>query len=273
MSETQVGKSASGLPQLRRRWPSDHPWAVVLLVHGAAEHSGRFEHVGCQLAEAGLDVHSFDWVGHGQSGGDRWHIDSWGTYFTDLGERLAAVRRANLPLVLYGHSMGGLISLGYCLAGYPLPDALVLTSPWLVHSANPVLKSIIPFVARIGPGLRVAGGLKGDQLSRDPAVGVAYFADPNVSTKTTAGWASAALQAQGRIRSDLRDLGIPVYVAHGEADTVAPPHGSVEVGNLPGATRRLYPDLRHELHNEPEGAEVVATIIEWLRSVLSQSAS
>ena len=82
-----MGFSASGEQQLRRHWFGDEPaWATVLLVHGGAEHSARFDHVAAQLVEAGLDVHSFDWVGHGESGGTRWHIDS---YDSRLGAHLA----------------------------------------------------------------------------------------------------------------------------------------------------------------------------------------
>ncbi len=265
-STVETGTSASGEVQLRRRWTGvSEPWATVLIVHGAFEHSGRFDHVARQMVEAGIEVHSFDWIGHGESGGDRVDIDTWSTYWEDLAERLASVRRPDVPVVLYGHSMGGLIALGYCLSAGDLPDGLVLSAPWLEHAASPILKAIAPIVGKVAPRQRVDGKLTGDMFSRDPRVGEAYFSDPLIARKATFGWGAAVLVEQARVRNGLRDLGIPVFVVHGGADPIAPPSCSVPVGELPGAERRLFPSLRHEPHNEPEGAEVVASVIDWMR--------
>lgn len=263
----EIGVSAGGEQQLRRHWYGDEePWATVLLAHGGGEHSGRYDHVAGDMVEAGLDVHSFDWIGHGTSGGKRWHIDTYDTYHDDLAERIASIRAPDIPLVLYGHSMGGLISLGYCLSRPDQPDYLVVTSPWLETAAPPVLRAIVPVVARLFPHLRLDGGLKGEQLARNPEVGRAYFADQLVETKITAAWGAASLREQARVRAGLSKLQVPVFVVHGGADTIAHPRASAPLGDLPDAERRLYPTLRHETHNEPEGPEVVAAIIEWLRS-------
>lgn len=271
-STIEIGTSATGEEQLRRYWATEsEPWATVLIVHGAAEHSGRFQHVAQQLVEAGLEVHSFDWMGHGRSGGRRWDIDTYERYYTDLAERLTSVRRKTVPLVLYGHSMGGLISLGYSLSDQPSPDLLVLTAPWLGTAANPVLKVLTPLVGKLAPLLRIDGGLKGEQLSRDPAVGEAYFGDPLVESKITARWGAASLREQARVRAAMGGLRIPVFVTHGENDTIAPPHLSAPIADLPHGERRLYPRLRHEPHNEPEGNEVVADIIDWIRSKVQGS--
>jgi alpha-beta hydrolase superfamily lysophospholipase len=266
----EIGESATGERQARRHWSGEAPsWATVLIVHGAGEHSARYDHVAAQMVEAGLDVHSFDWVGHGGSGGARWHIDLYETYHDDLAERLVATRVPDLPLVLYGHSMGGLISLGYCLNNQELPDLLVATSPWLETAASPLLKALVPLLAKIAPRLRLDGGLKGEQLARAPEVGEAYFADPQVETKVTAAWGAASLREQARVRAGLNKLPVPVFVVHGGADTIAHPRASAPIGELPDAERRLFPSLRHETHNEPEGPEVVAAIIEWLRKRIS----
>ncbi len=265
----EIATSASGERQLRRHWSGDaSPWATVLIVHGGGEHSARYDHVADQMVTAGLDVHSFDWVGHGESGGTRWHVDVYDTYHHDLAERVVNTRVAGLPLVLYGHSMGGLISLGYCLSDNQLPDLLVVTSPWLETAAPPLLKALIPLIAKIAPRLRLDGGLKGEQLARDPAVGESYFADELVETKITAAWGAASLREQARVRAGLSKLPVPAFVVHGGADTIARPHASAPIGDLPDAERRLYPSLRHETHNEPEGPEVVAAVIEWLRKKL-----
>ena len=114
-------------------WPADSPRAHLLLVHGVAEHAGRYAHVGAQLARAGITTHAFDLRGFGGSGGHRAYVDRWPRFYDDLEDRLTEVRvaAAGLPVVLYGHSMGGLIALGYALAEppRPLPDLLVLSAP------------------------------------------------------------------------------------------------------------------------------------------------
>jgi alpha-beta hydrolase superfamily lysophospholipase len=262
----EIGTSASGERQLRRRWFGDEaPWATVLIVHGGGEHSGRYDHVAEQMVEAGLEAHSFDWTGHGASGGRRWHIETYDTYHDDLAERIAGTRRAGVPLVLYGHSMGGLISLGYCLSRPDLPDLLVATSPWLETAAPALLRAVVPWLARLLPTLRLDGGLQGEQLARNPSVGEAYFADELVETKITAAWGAASLREQARVRAGISKLTVPVFVVHGGADTIAHPRASAALGDLPEAERRLYPSLRHETHNEPEGPEVVSAVIEWMR--------
>ena len=119
-----------------RHWPAADPWASVLLVHGLGEHSGRYEHVGKRLSASGIDTHSYDHRGQGASGGRRGHVDRWSEYHDDLGERLATMRAGagTQPIVLYGHSMGGLIVAGYLLSDRSMPDLAVLTAPGLAST-------------------------------------------------------------------------------------------------------------------------------------------
>ncbi len=133
-STTETVASRDGTAIVVRQWPApDQPWAHVLLVHGIHEHSGRYEHVGDWLTAAGIDVTSYDQRGFGRSGGRRAYVDRWSQNNDDLEERLAAVRVAagDGPVVLYGHSLGGLLSLGYVVADppRPLPDVLILSAP------------------------------------------------------------------------------------------------------------------------------------------------
>src|SRR5919201_2198491 len=107
--------------------------AVLVLVHGIAEHAGRHEHVARRFAEAGIETFAADLRGFGRSGGRRAYLDRWSQYHDDVQDQLAVVRASSpgIPLILYGHSMGGLIALGYVLAEprRPLPDVLVLSAP------------------------------------------------------------------------------------------------------------------------------------------------
>ncbi|MEK6719673.1 MAG: lysophospholipase [Chloroflexota bacterium] len=268
-----------GIVLRTRHWTppggSSEPAAAVLLVHGIAEHSGRWEHVGEQLASEGLDVHAFDMRGFGASAGRRTHVRVFDEYYRDLAARLAAVRAAapGRPVVLYGHSLGGLIALGYVLRlattagapGRPVPDLLVLSAPGLDSTIPRWKIQLARLLGRVVPTFVIPSRVAGELLSRDPTVGQRYHADPLVVHGATAGFGAAALAEQVWVRSSLGALTIPTLVLHGEADELVPPAASAPLGDVAGVTRRTYPGLRHELHNEPEGRSIVSDVITWIR--------
>jgi acylglycerol lipase len=276
-STTERVNARDGTELLVRRWPipagaAGRPWASVLLVHGLAEHSGRYEHVGRQLAGAGLDVEAYDQRGFGGSGGRRAFVERWTMTHDDLEDRLAAVRaRASLagrPVALFGHSLGGLIALGYAVAdpARPLPDGLVLSAPALDSTVPGWKQTLIRVVGRVAPTRELKNDLGGTILSRDPTVGEWYTADPLNHHATTLRFAAEAFAEQARARAALRRLSIPTLVYHGEEDRLVPTVASAPLGDLAGVVRRTYPRLRHETHNEPEGPAVIADAIGWLRS-------
>jgi alpha-beta hydrolase superfamily lysophospholipase len=130
-STTRHVNARDGTPLLVREWSVEagEPWAMLLLVHGLAEHSGRYEHVGAHFAAAGIETHAIDLRGFGASGGARAWVNRWSELHDDLEERITALRTGapTRPLVLYGHSLGGLVCLGYVLDGRSEPDLLVLS--------------------------------------------------------------------------------------------------------------------------------------------------
>jgi alpha-beta hydrolase superfamily lysophospholipase len=259
--------AADGTDLLVRAWPADAPWASVLIVHGLGEHSGRYEHVGDQLAAAGLDVQSLDLRGQGRSGGRRGHVDRWSQFHDDLEERLLAVRAVagDRPVVLYGHSMGGLVVLGYLLTERHKPDLVVVTSPGLDSTVAGWKKVLAPFLARIVPTLAVPNGIDGTTLSRDPRVAGKVAADPACAKASTARFGAEALAEQARVRRDYPYLTLPMLVLHGLDDGLVPAVASERLATLPNVERRTYPGLRHELHNEPEGTAILDEVIAWLR--------
>jgi alpha-beta hydrolase superfamily lysophospholipase len=117
----------------------------------------------------------------------------------------------------------------------------------------------------------MANPISGDQLARDPAVAVAYFDDPMVQPRSTARLGAQLFAAMKRARSELARLNVPTLVIHGGADTLVPTAVSEPLAGIPGVERRVLPDLRHETLNEPEGPEVVAQIVAWLRANLPKS--
>jgi acylglycerol lipase len=271
--------AADGTDLLVRHWPADEaeaggawagaPWGSVLLVHGLGEHSGRYEHVGDQLSGAGLETWAYDHRGMGGSGGRRGDVERWSQFHDDLAERLAAVRAAahGRPVVLYGHSLGGLICSGYLLTDRPKPDLAVLTAPAL-GSAVPVWKrSLAALIARVRPTFDIPNDIKGETLSRDPSVGAKTVDDPSCVKSSTARMAVAAFKEQERVLAAVSGgFGIPALVLHGEADRLVPTESSAILATVPGVERRTYPDLRHELQNEPEGPAIIEEVIAWIRS-------
>ena len=179
--------AADGTPLHVREWPaSGKPWARVLIVHGIGEHSGRYERTGRLMSEAGLDVHAFDLRGHGLSGGRRMYVRRWEDFLDDVEVRMTAVREPGLPMVLFGHSLGALVALDYACSDRPAPDLLVLSAPPLDARVPGWQRLLAPVLGAVAPTLVIGNPITGDQLTRDPAVGVAYFADPLVQPRSTA---------------------------------------------------------------------------------------
>ena len=264
--------AADGTPLHVREWvASGEPWADLLIVHGIGEHSGRYERTGRLLAAAGIHVQAFDLRGHGLSGGRRVYVRRWDDFLDDVEVRLAAIREPGRPLVLFGHSMGALIALTYACSDRPAPDLLVLSAPPLQAAVPGWQRVLAPILGRVAPTVVLANPITADQLARDPAVGVAYFADPLVQPRSTARLGAQLFSAMKRANAQLGQLKIPTLVIHGGGDTLVPTAGSEVLAALPGVERRVLPGLHHETLNEPEGPEVVAGIVEWLRAQVRSS--
>jgi len=265
-----------GLTLRTRHWaPTGEPWASLLLVHGLSEHSGRYERVGDWLAAAGIDTWAYDQRGWGGSSGPRGDLERWDDLLDDLAERLAALRTVSppgRPLVLYGHSMGGLVATGYVLSDRPRPDLLVLSAPGIDSGHSRTLRLLATTVDRIAPTWRPPAIHHGALLSRDPAVGEAFRVDPLAVHDPTARFGARAFAAQrttrealDRLRASGRPFPVRTLVIHGDDDRVVPAASSERYAAFPNVDRRLWPGLRHEAHNEPEGEQVIGEVIAWLR--------
>jgi len=262
-----------GTPIFVRHWPAvGEPWASALLVHGLAEHSGRYDHVGRQLASSGIEAAALDLRGFGRSGGPRATIDRWSQLHDDLEERVVAMRRVapTRPLVLYGHSLGALVILGYVLDGRARPDLLVL-SALAVRARIGILQRIaVGVLGRIAPGLRIPNGIDPNVLTCDPAVGAAYAGDPMCVHRSTLRFARAGFAEQRRVARGIDRLAIPTLVVHGGQDRLVPLEASRVLVGRPEVTRIVYPTMRHEVHNESDGARVVADVVGWVRERISR---
>ncbi len=255
--------------------PAGEPWAVAEIVHGLGEHGGRYDNVAEALTGAGIDTWAYDHRGNGGSGGPRVYVERWPILHDDLEARLTTLRDANpgLPLVLYGHSLGGLVACGYVLSGQDrlLPDALVLSAPGLEADLPGWKKSLAGTLTGIVPRLKIANGLPKGSLSRDPAVGAKADADPLCSTKSTVRWAAEAFAEQDRLRAllpGLASMPVPTYVLHGAADPIVPVRATQVLEGKGNVMRRVHEGLRHEQHHEPEHEAVLAEVVAWLRETL-----
>lgn len=269
----QVG-AKDGTSLLVRHWPvqTGEPWASMILVHGLAEHSGRYEHVGAQVAAAGIEAFAYDQRGFGGSGGPRASVERWSQLHDDLEERLVAARSVDpdRPLVLYGHSVGGLVALGYVLDGRARPDLLVLSAP-AIQADLPLLPRLaVTVLRRVAPGTMLKNPFDGTALSRDPEVAAKYVADPLNQHRTSARFAHAAFAEQRRVWAALNRLSMQTLVIHGGLDRLVPTASSAVFEGMPGVTRKVYPELRHEVHNEPESPMVVKDIVAWVRERVSR---
>ncbi|HVD30272.1 MAG TPA: lysophospholipase [Methylomirabilota bacterium] len=267
-----VVRARDGIELHAYEWPAaGTPRAHLLLVHGIAEHAGRYRHVASQLANAGITTHAFDQRGFGGSGGHRAYVDRWSQYHDDVEDRLAEVRSVadGLPVVLYGHSMGGLIALGYTLAdpARPLPDLLVLSAPAIDATVPAWKRRLADILGGTVPRFAIANTFPKGGLSSDPAVEAAYLADPVAVHRTTARLGVSLFREQDRVKSALtsgRPLPVATYVLHGADDPIVPEWASRSLEGRTNVTRRVYDGLHHETHNEPTGATVIDDTIAWI---------
>ncbi len=270
-STTTTVPARDGTPLLVRSWPpTGAPWLHVLIVHGLEDHSGRFRRVGDQYASNGVAVHAFDQRWSGGSGGRPGDVDSWDQLLDDLEQRLGATRSAagGVPVALHAHSFGGLLAADYLLSSRPKPDLAVLTAPGLDDNLARWKHSIAPIAARIVPTLQLPNGIDPESLARDRSDAALYGDDPLKVRTSSTRFGALSFAAQARVTAAVTSadrLGLPTLVLHGSADTLVPSAASEPFDRLADVRRVVYPDLRHELHNEPEGPAVIADIVGWLR--------
>lgn len=251
-----------------REWPAGRPRYVALLVHGYGEHIGRYEEVAGVLREHGAAVYGVDHTGHGRSEGERVLIEDFEDVVTDAHTVAGLARTAHpgFPVVMVGHSMGGLVAARYAQRHPGELTALVLSGPvigdWELPRRLLALDEI--------PDTPISPA----SLSRDPAVGAAYAADPLV-------WHGPmkrpTLEAFVRTLDTVAkggDVGrLPLLWVHGDDDRLVPLPGSrVGVEPLSGGdlTERIYPGARHELFNETNRAEVFADVTRFLDGALTR---
>ena len=268
--------TADGLKLHLREWPCDDARGTVLIVHGLGEHIGRYAHVAAQLLRCGRNVVGYDQRGHGQSDGARGRSNRPDDLLRDLAIVIDAVRaRHPGPLVLLGHSMGGLVAAQMAAGGLvsPVPawhrpvDALVLSSPALDAGMSGAQKALLAVLGPLAPNLAIGNGLKPEWISRDPAVVKAYTDDPLVHDRVTPRLVRFIVDGGEFVRAHAARWRVPTLLLYAGSDRCVAPSGSAAFAAAAPArvvTARVFAPLFHEIFNEPEQADVFAVLAAWL---------
>jgi alpha-beta hydrolase superfamily lysophospholipase len=264
--------AADGTRLFRRSWLPADPKQLFVAVHGFAEHSGRYDHVGAWFAARDFAVHSYDHRGHGRSDGERGHIESFSQLLDDLEAFLDLVRREHpgLPLLVMGHSLGGLVVATLLVERKPDLLGAVTSAPPLElgPGVSRMRLRIARGLRRFAPRLRLGAGIDSKDLTRDAKVASDYDDDPLVFKRATASFAAETLETITRTGSAGMHVQVPLLMLHGEADRLCPPRGSRAFHAQlrgPGHRLRIYPKLRHEILNEPEQEQVFEDVLGWLQ--------
>jgi alpha-beta hydrolase superfamily lysophospholipase len=275
VSETTLDAPGRVRLHLRTTRPEGDARGIFILVHGLGEHGGRYDHVASALTAVGVVVCAFDNRGHGRSTGLRGHVDTFADYTSDLQLVIAEARSAHgedLPLLVYGHSMGGLIVLSHQLeypnapvAGFAVSNPLIRTAfePSRIKAAAGRLLS------RVLPKLRLDNELDASGISRDPAEVKAYQEDPFVHSLVSTRWFTSMTSAALRVEQDAARLRTPsLWILSGADPVVDSKAGAAAARLAQGAEVKVYPDSVHEPHNDLDRELVIADLTAWVGSRL-----
>lgn len=269
-------QSPQGANIYYQHWqPQDAPKAVLLVVHGLAEHSGRYMNLVNYFVPRGYAVYGLDHIGHGKSDGRRVYIEHFSDFTGPLKTYFDMIQgwHPGKPVFLVGHSMGGLIGAVYLLEHQNELKGAVLSAPAVKVSdtISPVTITVGKILSAILPKAGLLA-LDAAAISKDKAVVSAYINDPLVYTgKVTARLAAEMLSAMQRVTAQAADIRLPILLLQGSADRLVDPSGAKmlqENASTPDKTLKVYDGLYHEVFNEPEREQVLQDVEAWLEAHL-----
>lgn len=253
--------------------PEKKAKAVVALVHGHGEYSGRYQHVADFYTKNGLAVISFDLFGHGKSGGQRGHLPEDNAYLSSIDNLLvyASTQYPNLPVFLRGHSLGGELVLWYALDRKPKINGIISTAP-LLASFEPV-PPLKLFLAKtmnfIYPSFSMKSEINTEALSKDKSVITNYTADPLVHGIISARLGWTILEKGKWLIVHATEFPLPLLLMVGANDRIVD-RSSIDkfAEQVPDIDYKIWDGLYHELHNEPEKEAVLKFELNWINKHL-----
>ena len=253
--------------------PKEHEKAVLLVVHGLGEHSGRYLNVVKHFVPLGYAVYGLDHIGHGKSEGVREYVEQFAD-FTDtltIFYNMVTEWQANKPIFILGHSMGGLIASYYLLDHQADFNGAIISAP-AVQVGDSISQATImmgKILSRLAPKMGLIA-LDVNGISRDPKVVEAYINDPLVfHGKTPARLAAELLSAMLRVTAEASKITLPFIVVQGAKDSLVDPSGAqmlYDKASSEDKTLKIYDELYHEVFNEPERERVLQDLEDWLES-------
>jgi alpha-beta hydrolase superfamily lysophospholipase len=258
----------------RQAWlPDIAPKAILLVVHGIAEHSGRYMNLVNYFVPKGYAVYSFDLRGHGKSDGKRSYIERFSYYIDDLQTFFNLVRteNPNTKIFMVGHSMGSTISIDYALEHQSELQGLIISGTTLKlgssisKTAILMAKILSVLMPKMGVSALDPGG-----ISRDPAVVAAYVNDPlNYTGKLSARFGVELLKTMEALQSGLSEINLPILIMQGSQDRISDPSSSKLLFDGVGSkdkTMKIYEGFYHEIFNDPERQQVFSDMEAWLKT-------
>ncbi len=243
---------------------------VVVLVHGLGEHAGRYDNLAQRLNAWGFAVRGYDQYGHGESGGPRGGLPADDRLLVDLADIIDSARNRmekGVPLILLGHSMGGLVAAQFVAQALRPVEALVLSSPALDPGLSAVQKMLVAILPKVVPNLQVSNALDATKISHDPAVVKAYQSDRLVHDRICARLARFIAEGGPATVAAAPGWKVPTLLMYAGADALVNPAGSRAFSAAaPQAvvTTRCFDGLYHELFNELDAEPVFAELKGWL---------
>ncbi|MCB0655540.1 MAG: lysophospholipase, partial [Saprospiraceae bacterium] len=254
--------------------PPETTKAVVGLIHGLAEHAGRYTHVAKWFQQEDIALIGFDLPGHGLSSGKRGHVPSYDTYLEVIDQFKVYVQAQfpDVPLFLYGHSLGGNLLLNYILRFEPQLAGAIVSAPAIKTYADlpKWVRGLIRNLTRVVPKLTVPTGLKSKWLSRDAEVVRQANEDPYRFSTATISLGVGVLDAAELLYNHRHESAVPILLMHGTADRINFLKGSQYFStNFEGdLALKTWEGFYHELHNEPEKEMVLKEMVQWIYNIL-----
>ncbi len=258
----------------RQAWlPDAAPKAILLVVHGVAEHSGRYMNPVNYFVPKGYAVYSFDLRGHGKSDGKRSYVERFSYYLDDLQTfyNLVRAENPNTEIFMVGHSMGSTISIDYALEHQRELQGLIISGTTLKAGASISQAAIMAakILSVIMPKMGVTA-LDSNGISRDKAVVEAYVNDPlNYTGKLSARFGVELLKTMGMLQKRLSEITLPILIMQGSQDRISDPSSSkmlFDGVSSKDKTMKIYEGFYHEIFNDPDRQQVFVDMEAWLKA-------